>query len=233
MSIPTPDEDARGNTPETATAEQLVSPWADYGEDPASRPAQWIDPNSGQPFSSYAPDLFAAPESTVIRSSGWTELQAQSFLAHLGREVIQACRSRDFTTGWKTDPTTGQSKPRYVRINTKAMDRCQYAVLTHPQRSACLVIDIDRPSHAQGGEIPALHSEVFIPLNTLAGAGLGPAWVGINPISGKAQAIWLIDPVYAAEDQTSPNTRLLAVATSELNRLLGGDQAGSSGSRVR
>lgn len=225
MSIPTPDEDARGNTPETATAEQFLSPWVDYAEDPASRPAQWIDPDSGQPFSSYAPDLFSAAESTVIRSSGWTQVQAQSFLAHLDREVIQACRSRDFTTAWTTDAETSQTKPRYVRINTKAMDRCQYAVLTHPQRSAFLVIDIDQPSHSPGGDIPALHPEVFAPLNTLAGAGLGPAWLGINPINGKAQAIWLIDPVYAAEHQTSPNSRLLAVATSELNRLLGGDQA--------
>ncbi|SLM92692.1 replication initiation protein [Brachybacterium nesterenkovii] len=38
-------------------------------------------------------------------------------------------------------------------------------------------------------------------------------------------AIWLIDPVYAAEGRTSPNTRLLAIATRELNQLLGGDLA--------
>src|SRR5699024_10171558 len=45
------------------------------------------------------------------------------------------------------------------------------------------------------------------------------------PLNGKAQALWMIDPVYAAKGHTSPNTRLLNVATAELNALLGGDRA--------
>ena len=49
--------------------------------------------------------------------------------------------------------------------------------------------------------------------------------MGVNPLNGKAQVIWLIDPVYAAEDRSSSNTRLLGVATAELNAVLGGDAA--------
>src|SRR5699024_6407477 len=62
-------------------------------------------------------------------------------------------------------------------------------------------------------------------LNALCAQGFGPAWVGINPINGKAQALWMIDPVYASSGRTSANTRLLTVATAELNRYLGGDGA--------
>src|SRR5699024_1714655 len=47
----------------------------------------------------------------------------------------------------------------------------------------------------------------------------------INPINGKAQALWMIDPVYASPGRTNPNTQLLTVATAELNRYLGGDGA--------
>src|SRR5699024_12199981 len=50
-------------------------------------------------------------------------------------------------------------------------------------------------------------------------------WIGINPINGKAQALWMIDPVYASPGRTSPNSQLLTVATAELNRYLGGDGA--------
>ena len=37
--------------------------------------------------------------------------------------------------------------------------------------------------------------------------------MGINRLSGKAQCLWLIDPVYADKTGKSPNTALL-VATS-------------------
>ena len=69
--------------------------------------------------------------------------------------------------------------------------------------------------------------------------GLGPAWVGINRLSGKAQCLWLIDPVYADKDGKSPDMALLA-ATS---RSLGGfwfttrtsptDSAAAPSTRVR
>lgn len=225
MSIPTSDEGARANTPESAIAAQSVSPWAEFDEDPTMRPPQWTDPDTGQPFSSYSPDLFAAPTDLGIRSTGWTDIQSLSFLSHLGRDAFQACYDRDFSKAWMKDPETGGSIPRYLPVGTPALRRCQYAVLTHPQRTACLVLDIDRPSHRSGGQTTELHPQVFAGLNKLAFAGLGPAWVGINPLSGKCQVIWLIDPVYAAAGRTSSNMRLLAVATSELNAYLGGDQA--------
>src|SRR5699024_11564934 len=74
-------------------------------------------------------------------------------------------------------------------------------------------------------QIEALHPEALAKLNALCAQGFGPAWIGINPLNGKAQALWMIDPVYASPGRTSANTRLLTVATAELNRYLGGDGA--------
>src|SRR5699024_5160410 len=76
-----------------------------------------------------------------------------------------------------------------------------------------------------GGTVEALHPETYAALTALHQRELSPAWIGINPLNGKAQALWMIDPVYAAKGHTSPNTRLLNVATAELNALLGGDRA--------
>src|SRR5699024_12535758 len=73
--------------------------------------------------------------------------------------------------------------------------------------------------------VEALHSETHPHLTDLQKQDLSSAWIGINPLNGKAQALWMIDPVYAAKGHTSPNTRLLNVATAELNALLGGDRA--------
>nr|CAA80508.1 Rep [Corynebacterium glutamicum] len=47
----------------------------------------------------------------------------------------------------------------------------------------------------------------------------------MNPLSGKCQLIWLIDPVYAAAGMSSPNMRLLAATTEEMTRVFGADQA--------
>src|SRR5699024_10940770 len=55
-------------------------------------------------------------------------------------------------------------------------------------------------------------------LDRLAVAGFGPSWVGVNPLTGKAQALWLIDPVYAAKARRSSNMALLAVATRRPHR---------------
>lgn len=192
---------------------------------PSTRPAQWTDRATGAPIYAHQPDLFAAPADPGIRSCGWNEVQALTFLGHLDRNALQACWDRDFTKAWLTNPATGERTPRMFPVATEALDKCQYAVLTHPQRSAVLVIDIDRPSNQPGGQVTNLHPDTYTALDKLAVAGLGPAWLGINPGNGKAQAIWLIDPVYAGEGRTSPNTRLLAIATSELNKTLGGDLA--------
>lgn len=207
----------------TAQPPSSSRPWDDL--EPGPRPSQWTDPSTGQAIHSYSPDLFAAPSAPGIRSCGWDAMQAMTFLQHLGRDAFQASRDRDFSKAWKKNPETGETKPRMFPVGTPALERCQYAVLTHPQYTAALVLDIDRPSHESGGQVTNLQSKVHTVLDRLAVAGYGPAWLGINPLNGKAQVIWLIDPVYAGEGRSSPNTRLLTIATTELNQLLGGDLA--------
>lgn len=226
MTIPGPPgegESGAHGVSETAQSQDSAGPWAGLLEGP--RPSQWVDPASGTPIYAQTPDLFAAPADPGIRSCGWNEVQALTFLQHLGRDALQACWDRDFTKAWLTNSVTGERAPRMFPVATEALAKCQYAVLTHPQRSAVLVIDIDRPSNQPGGQVTNLHTATYTALDKLALIGLGPAWLGINPGNGKAQAIWLIDPVYAGEGRTSPNTRLLAIATRELNQLLGGDLA--------
>lgn len=226
MTIPSsPDSGGAGTPSVFPTAQQPAPsrPWDDL--EPGPRPSQWTDPSTGQAIHSYSPDLFAAPSTPGIRSCGWGAVQALTFLQHLGRDAFQASRDRDFSRAWKKNVETGETKPRMFPVGTPALERCQYAVLTHPQYTAALVLDIDRPSHKAGGQITDLHTKVHTTLDRLAIAGYGPAWLGINPLNGKAQVIWLIDPVYAGEGRSSPNTRLLAIATTELNQLLGGDLA--------
>lgn len=220
---PEEGENATHSVSDTAPQQTTTAPWAGLLDGP--RPSQWVDPTSGAPIYAQAPDLFAAPTDPGIRSCGWNEVQALTFLQHLGRDALQACWDRDFTKAWLINPTAGERSPRMFPVATEALAKCQYAVLTHPQRSAVLVIDIDRPSNQPGGQVTNLHPSTYTALDKLALAGLGPAWLGINPGNGKAQAIWLIDPVYAAEGRTSPNTRLLTIATRELNAFVGGDLA--------
>ena len=189
-----------------------------------NRPQFWQLDN-GTPLVSVDADLFSAPTHEHLATTGWTQLQAQALLKHLGREAFHGARTRDFSKAYHPDPVSGEPAPRYYRVGTKALTLCQYVKLTHPSRSAVLVIDIDTPSHTPGGTIETLHPEVRERLDELHQRGRGPAWVGVNPLSGKAQALWLIDPVFAAPGSSSPNTRLLKVATDELNHLLGGDRA--------
>lgn len=226
MTIPSSPDSEGGDTPSvfpTAQQPAFSRPWDDL--EPGPRPSQWTDPSTGQAIHSYSPDLFAAPSAPGIRSCGWDAMQAMTFLQHLGRDAFQASRDRDFSKAWMRNAETGETKPRMFPVGTPALERCQYVVLTHPQYTAALVLDIDRPSHENGGQVTNLHSKVHTVLDRLAIAGYGPAWLGINPLNGKAQAIWLIDPVYAGEGRSSPNTRLLTIATTELNQLLGGDLA--------
>lgn len=189
---------------------------------PGERPPQWRDPTGGEVLS-HAETLFDAPAAPgQLVSNGWTEVDGFALTEHLGRRVIQGCKSRDFRDGWRKNPDTGVVSPRVYRVGTQALARCQYAVLSHPQRTAVLVLDVDRP-HEPGGTVDRLHPEVWKGLTELVAAGLGPAWVGINPNNGKCQLIWLIDPVYAAAGQTSANVRLLSVVTDELNTLFAAD----------
>ena len=111
-------------------------PWDDL--EPGPRPSQWTDPSTGQAIHSYSPDLFAAPSAPGIRSCGWDAMHAMTFLQHLGRDAFQASRDRDFSKAWKKNPETGETKPRMFPVGTPALERCQYAVLTHPQYTAAL-----------------------------------------------------------------------------------------------
>jgi len=208
--------------PPDPTAGNTATP--SFTTSPSQRPQAWTE-RDGTPITSAPADLFSAPRSEQLVSNGWTDVQAATLLDHLGREALHASVDRDFSKAWRKDPTTGESTPRFYTVGSPALTRCQYAVMTHPQRSAVLIIDIDKPSHTPGGTIEALHPETHAALTALHQRGLSPAWIGINPLNGKAQALWMIDPVYAAKGHTSPNTRLLNVATAELNALLGGDRA--------
>lgn len=217
MKIPADSHNSEATTPNIST-----SPWA--GRLKTARPQFWTHAD-GTPITSMPADLFSTPTSPKLVSRGWNDLHAAALLSHLDRAAFHGSIDRDFSKAWRKDPKTDQNIPRFYAVGTKSLERCQYAVLTHPQRAAVLVIDIDTPSHVRGGYVENLANDVLDSLNTLHARGLGPAWVGVNPINGKAQALWLIDPVYAAAGTTSPNTRLLTAATAELNSLLGGDKA--------
>ena len=208
--------------PPDPTAGNTATP--SFTTSPSQRPQAWTE-RDGTPITSAPADLFSSPDTEHLVSNGWTDVQAAALLDHLGREALHASVDRDFSKAWRKDSTTGESTPRFYTVGSPALTRCQYAVMTHPQRSAVLIIDIDKPSHTPGGTIEALHPETHAALTALHQRGFSPAWIGINPLNGKAQALWMIDPVYAAKGHTSPNTRLLNVATAELNALLGGDRA--------
>lgn len=144
-----------------------------------------------------------------------------ALLAHLGRDVIHASRTRDFAQAYYTDKD-GRRCPRMYRVETDTFAKCQYAVLTNKQYAAVLVVDIDQCGEA-GGHPSNLAAPVRTSLRALIEHNVGPAWVGINPQNGKAQAIWLIDPVYADKSGESPHMRLLARTTRALGEYLDHD----------
>lgn len=222
MTIPPEDDFRRLGTQRFADElESLDSPSAELSAPP---PDTWVAPD-GEPINSHPSNFLAREARPHLVSSSWNKFDAQAFISHLGRKALHASRDRNFKNAWIKDPETGQTRPKYYRTNSDQLQRCQYAVLTHPQRSTVLVIDIDTPSGQTGGQIEALHPDALTKLNALCAQDFGPAWIGINPLNGKAQALWMIDPVYASPGRTSTNTRLLTVATAELNRYLGGDGA--------
>lgn len=186
---------------------------ADSGD--TSTPTRWTP----------ATDLFDFHPELALRSRGWNTEDARSLLDHLGRGMLQGCPTRDFSAAWVTDADTGETRPKLHRVGTRSLSRCQYVAMTHPQRSAVLVLDVDVPSHQPGGRIEDIHPQVYALLNRWAEHERGPAWIGVNPLTGKCHLLWLIDPVYAAPGTTSANTRLLAATTTAMNRLFGGDEA--------
>jgi DNA-binding transcriptional ArsR family regulator len=85
-----------------------------------------------------------------------------------------------------------------------------------------MVIDVDQKGE-DGGHPENLNPYVKGVIWALVQHGIGPAWAGINPASGKAQFIWLIDPVYADKNRTSRNMELLRATSQELGELLDHD----------
>lgn len=142
-------------------------------------------------------------------------------LAHLGRDVLHGSIGRDFSKAYRTTQD-GQRVPRMYRVTSEALGKCEYVMLTNKQYATVLVVDIDQPG-SQGGHPINLAEDVREAFLGLVNRHIGPAWVGINPISGKAQALWLIDPVYADESGKSPAMSLLAATTRELGQLLDHD----------
>ncbi|MCF4007773.1 replication initiation protein [Corynebacterium uropygiale] len=144
-----------------------------------------------------------------------------ALLEHLGRNVIHASVDRQFSKAYRRDED-GVSCPMYYRVTSAAFARCQYVMLTTKQYAAVLVVDIDRPG-SPGGHPADLALDVRQNLAMLVQCGIGPSWVGINPINGKAQAIWLIDPVYADATGQSRNMTLLSATSRALGELLDHD----------
>lgn len=72
------------------------------------------------------------------------------------------------------------------RTDSEKLGKFQYAMLTNKQYAAVLVVDIGQPG-SKGGHPINLAEELRGKLVQLVDRGLGPAWVGINRLSGKAQ----------------------------------------------
>lgn len=140
---------------------------------------------------------------------------------HLRCRVLHASRTRAFANSY-IRRADGTATPRMYRIDSEALARCEYAVLTHRQFAACIVLDVDREG-TPGGHPSNLHPDVSDVFSRLIAMSAGPNWVGINPITGKAQAIWLIHPAYADQRGQSPSLALLAAVQRNLGSLLGAD----------
>ena len=140
---------------------------------------------------------------------------------HLGRDVLHGSVTRDFKKAYRRN-ADGTNSPRMYRFETDALGRCEYAMLTTKQYAAVLVVDVDQVGTA-GGAPADLNPYVRDVVRSLITHSVGPAWVGINPTNGKAQFIWLIDPVYADRNGKSAQMKLLAATTRVLGELLDHD----------
>ena len=140
---------------------------------------------------------------------------------HLGRDVLHGSVTRDFKKAYRRN-ADGTNSPRMYRFETDALGRCEYAMLTTKQYAAVLVVDVDQVGTA-GGDPADLNPYVRDVVRSLITHSVGPAWVGINPTNGKAQFIWLIDPVYADRNGKSAQMKLLAATTRVLGDLLDHD----------
>lgn len=141
--------------------------------------------------------------------------------AHLGRDVLHGSIGRDFSKSYMRN-ADGTNLPRMYRFDTEALGRCEYVMLTNKQYAAVLVVDVDQIGTA-GGDPADLNPYVRSVVRSLISHSIGPAWVGINPTNGKAQFIWLIDPVYADRGGKSAQMKLLAATTRVLGEILDHD----------
>lgn len=160
---------------------------------------------------------------TTLQSCGATDTDRAHLTGHLGRHALQGCPTRDFKKAWRTT-TDGASVPKMYRVGHPSLSRMQYVALTHKQYAAVIVVDVDRYG-TDGGGVDNIHPEAYRTIARLAGVGAGPAWIGVNPANGKAQLIWLIDPVHADGSGESTNMRLLKATAATLGTALGGDPA--------
>ncbi|QPK84392.1 replication initiation protein (plasmid) [Corynebacterium qintianiae] len=144
-----------------------------------------------------------------------------ALISHLGRDVLHVSRDRNFAKAYRRTKD-GVTVPLMWRTDSEELGKFQYAMLTNKQYAAVLVVDIDQPG-TQGGHPINLAEELRVKLFQLVSRGLGPAWVGINRLSGKAQCLWLIDPVYADESGKSPHMALLAATSRTLGGFLDHD----------
>lgn len=160
---------------------------------------------------------------TTLQSCGATDTDRAHLTGHLGRHALQGCPTRDFKKAWRTT-TDGASVPKMYRVGHPSLSRMQYVALTHKQYAAVIVVDVDRYG-TDGGGVDNIHPEAYRTIARLAGVGAGPAWIGVNPANGKAQLIWLIDPVHADGSGESANMRLLKATAATLGTALGGDPA--------
>ncbi|WP_300908854.1 replication initiation protein [Corynebacterium stationis] len=166
------------------------------------------------------------PDCAGLDDTPASSLDRDKLLAHLGRTALHGSISRNFKGAYRlvVDKETGKKRsvPNLYRIDSDKLGRCEYVMLTSKQYASVMVIDVDQIGKA-GGHPENLNSYVKGVIWALVQHGIGPAWAGINPINGKAQFIWLIDPVYAGKNHTSRNMELLKATSHELGELLDHD----------
>lgn len=170
---------------------------------------------------------FLSPRTVPLPSRGATDYQRYKLLKHLDRETLHGCPTRKFSGAW-TKTKDGKRKPRLYRVESSALGRLQYVKLVHKQRATVIVLDVDMLGSA-GGNVTDMAPEVINALVAMKDASCAPSWIGVNPINGKSQLIWLIDPVYADASGDSSNMRLLRATTNQLCELLGADAHFSHG----
>lgn len=183
-------------------------------------------PHSGHSWAQPAPASVDVAAFTREQLGGLYDTPAgvtdrDALIAHLGRDVLHVSRDRNFAKAYRRTKD-GTTVPLMWRTDSEELGKFQYAMLTNKQYAAVLVVDIDQPG-TQGGHPINLAEELRGKLVQLVTRGLGPAWVGINRLSGKAQCLWLIDPVYADKDGKSPNMALLAATSRTLGGFLDHD----------